>query len=71
MSSETSSESSVKRMDQLTTEDKARIERNRQKALLIRQEKQKKLSTNELYTLEAKKSVFGHSSGVGVLRSLV
>ena len=65
MSSEPTSESSVKRMDQLTTEEKARIERNRQKALLIRQEKQKKLSTNELYTLEAKKSVFGHSSGGG------
>lgn len=57
-----SSDSVSKRPDQLTPEELARIERNRQKALLIRQEKQKKLSTNELYSIEAKRSVFGQSS---------
>jgi DNA-repair protein complementing XP-A cells len=56
------SSSSSKTMETLTAEERARIERNRQRALLIRQTKQSKLSTNELYSLEAKQQTSSHSS---------
>jgi DNA-repair protein complementing XP-A cells len=66
-----SSSSSSKLTDRLSAEELARIERNRQKALLVRQQKQEKLSTNQLFALEANNSSrsqsSGHDSGGGFL----
>ncbi|XP_054163509.1 DNA repair protein complementing XP-A cells homolog [Oppia nitens] len=56
-------------MSELTDQQKADIERKRQNALLLRQQKSQKLSTNELYSqsVRDKQSTAGLDSGGGFL----
>ncbi|CAG2163917.1 unnamed protein product [Oppiella nova] len=76
MSAQMSTSGSAKRSKELTAEELSRIERNRQKALLLRQQKQQKLTAHELYSLEAnhqhsgtgsQSTVGAHDSGGGFL----
>ncbi|RWS13925.1 DNA repair protein complementing XP-A cells-like protein [Dinothrombium tinctorium] len=65
-----SSQTTIKRRGEsgkLSDEQKARIERNRQRALLIRQKKQLKLSTNELNKRANDELKVGKDSGGGFL----
>ncbi|CAG2113025.1 unnamed protein product, partial [Medioppia subpectinata] len=63
MSSSNTSSSATKRMSDLSAEELSRMERNRQKALLLRQQKQQNLTSHELYSLESK--VGAHSATAG------
>ncbi|CAG2113027.1 unnamed protein product [Medioppia subpectinata] len=59
-------------MSDLSAEELSRMERNRQKALLLRQQKQQNLTSHELYSLESKAGAHSatagcHDSGGGFL----